>query len=233
MKHIRWIMVIVVVLLLAACAPAAAPDTKAPEASAESPVLEPTAYPAPLSQPTQAGYPAPVESPAAAAAYPAPEVAGLPEACRPEGMTTYNDPAGRYCFAYPSNFTLDANGGESPVLAGPALESTNVPPARLVLLSTVLAEGQDLKSIVENTLAKYNQENSTVTVQQNDLTIGGEPAVSLEPVPGEAGSRDYLMVHGGEVIILRFEPNVETYPAARPDRDALVDIVVKSFTWLK
>lgn len=233
MKQIRWITLIVVVLLLAACAPAAAPGTKAPEASAQPPALEPTASPAPLSEPTLAVYPAPVESPAVAAAYPAPEVASLPEACRPEGMTTYTDPAGRFCFAYPANFTLDANSGESPVLAGPALEPANLPPARLVLLGTVLAEGQDLKSIAENLLSKYNQENNAVAIEQNDLTIGGEPAVSLEPVPGEAGSRDYVLVHGGEVIILRFEPNVETYPAARPDREALIEIVLKSFTWLK
>lgn len=232
MKHIRWITLMVMIALLAACAPAAATENKSPDASAGYPVLEPTAYPVPVTEPTQAGYPAPVEVPTAVG-YPAPGAANLPEACRPEGMQTYSDPAGRYCFAYPANFTLDASGEGSPMLVGPALDSADMPVARLLMFSTRLADGQDLKSIVQSLMTKYGQENSTVIIQQNDLTIGNEPATSLEPVPGEAGSRDYLLVHGGEVIMLRFEPNVETNPAARPDRDALIDIVIKSFTWLK
>jgi hypothetical protein len=55
----------------------------------------------------------------------------------------------------------------------------------------------------------------------------------VEPVPGDPGSKDVVSVHGGEVITLRFQPNVETYSQARPDRDALVDIVMRSFTYLQ
>jgi len=90
-----------------------------------------------------------------------------------------------------------------------------------------------LKSVIEGFLAKYGQSSSSIVIQQNELQIGGEPAGSLEPVPGDPGSIDYLMVHGGEVITLRFEPNVETYPLARPDREALIDIVLKSLSYLK
>ena len=226
MKCIRGISLILTAALLAACAPAAA---AAPVAPAAAPAEN---YPAPAAAPTLSGYPAPVDV-SGLPGYPAPGEAGLPEACRPEGMHTFVDPAGRFCFAYPVDFTLDASGEGSPMLVGPALDDVNMPAARLLMFATLLAEGQTLQSVADGLAAKYGQENPQLEVQTGEVTLGGEPAISLEPVPGDAGSRDVVIVHAGEVITLRFEPNVETYPAARMDRDALIDIVLRSFAWLK
>lgn len=242
MKHIRWISLILTAALLAACAPAAATEPVAPAAAADATLPAATAalptaapaenYPAPEAVPTQSAYPAPVDV-SGLPGYPAPGEAGLPEPCRPEGMQTFVDPAGRFCFAYPADFTLDASGEGSPMLVGPALDDANMPAARLLMFATPLAEGQTLQSVADGLAAKYGQENPQLEGQTGEATLGGEPAVSLEPVPGDAGSRDIVVVHAGEVITLRFEPNVETYPAARMDRDALIDIVLRSFAWLK
>ncbi|HWQ04580.1 MAG TPA: hypothetical protein VN452_04420 [Longilinea sp.] len=235
MKFHYWISLVVIVLLLAACSPAT--PTQAPVEPTGSTVNLPAIngkYPAPGTDPAQASYPAPAEA-AAQSNYPAPgESDNLPAACKVDGMLTYSDADGRFCFAYPANFSLDTSGEGNPTLVGPALDLAAQPlRASMTIFTTPLAEGQDLKSIIEGYLAKYGQSSSSVVIQQNDLQIGGEPAGSLEPVPGEPGSIDYLMVHGGEVITLRFEPNIETYPAARPDREALIDIVLKSFSYLK
>jgi hypothetical protein len=242
MKLIRWFLLILTAALLAACAPAAATEPVAPAMAADATLPAATAglataasvenYPAPPAPPTLSGYPAPVDV-LGLPGYPAPGEAGLPESCRPEGMQTFVDPAGRFCFAYPANFSLDASGEGSPMLVGPALSDANIPAARLLMFGTPLAEGQTLQSVADGLAAKYGQANPQLEVQTGEVTLGGEPAVSLEPVPGDAGSRDIVVVHAGEVITLRFEPNVETYPAARMDRDALIDIVLRSFAWLK
>ncbi len=235
MKLCHLILIAVIVFLLAACSPAT--PTLAPVEPTGSSINLPAIngkYPAPGAEPAQSGYPAPVEA-AAQPGYPAPGASdNLPAACKVDGMVTYSDADGRFCFAYPANFSLDTSGEGYPTLLGPALDQAAQPlHARLTIFSSPLADGQDLKSVIEGYLAKYGQSSSSVAIQQNDLQIGGEPAGSLEPVPGEPGSIDYLMVHGGEVITLRFEPNVETYPMARPDREALIDIVLKSFSYLK
>jgi len=235
MKLHHLISLVVIVLLLAACSPAT--PTLAPVEPTGSTLNLPAVndnYPAPGAEPAQSSYPAPVEA-AAQPGYPASgESDNLPAACKVEGMLTYSDADSRFCFAYPANFSLDTSGEGLPTLLGPALDQAAQPlRARLTIFSNPLADGQNLKSLIEGYLAKYGQSSSSVVIQQNDLQIGGEPAGSLEPVPGEPGSIDYLMVHGGEVITLRFEPDVTKYPLARPDREALIDIVLKSFSYLK
>ena len=235
MKLRHLILIAVIVVLLAACSPAT--PTLAPVEPTCSSVNLPAVtdnYPAPGDKTAQSSYPAPVEA-AAQPGYPAPGGSdNLPAACKVDGMLTYSDADGRFCFAYPANFSLDTSGEGLPTLLGPALDQAAQPlRARMTIFSTPLADGQDLKSVIEGFLAKYGQSSSSIVIQQNELQIGGEPAGSLEPVPGDPGSIDYLMVHGGEVITLRFEPNVETYPLARPDREALIDIVLKSFSYLK
>lgn len=242
MKHMSWISLILTAALLAGCAPAAttepvapaaAADTTRPAATAALPTTAPEKnYPAPAVVPTQSGYPAPVDV-LGLSGYPAPGAAGLPESCRPEGMLTFVDSTGRFCFAYPADFAQDASGEGNPMLVGPALDPAASPSARLLLFISPLAEGQDLQNMVDSLAAKYSEENPQVEMEINEAALGGEPAFSLEPVPGDAGSRDYIVVHAGEVVTLRFEPNVETYPAARMDRDALIDIVLRSFAWLK
>ncbi len=225
MKIFRWMSLILIVALLAACAPASATEAtgaKSPAATEISAGSE--AYPAPTMVVTQAGYPAPVVEATTAAGYPAPGAAdNLPAACKAEGMTTFTDPNGRFCFTYPADFTAEGNG-----LVGPA-QDPDAARARLAILSETLESGKDLASVVAALLAKYGD----AKIQQTDVQLGGEPAVSLDPVPGDPGALDYVIVHGGEVITLHFQPNVETYPQGRMDRDALVDVVVKSFTWLK
>jgi hypothetical protein len=235
MKLHHWISLLVIVAVLAACSPAT--PTLAPTEPTGSTVNLPAVndnYPAPGPKTAQSSYPAPLDA-TAQPDYPAPGGSDvLPAACKVDGMLTYSDADGRFCFTYPANFSLDTSGEGYPTLLGPALDQAAQPlRARLTIFSTPLADGQDLKSILEGYLAKYGQSSSSIVIQQKDLQIGGEPAGSLEPVPGQAGSIDYLMVHGGEVITLRFEPNVDTYPAARPDREALIDIVLKSFSYLK
>jgi len=235
MKLRHLILIAVIVVLLAACSPAT--PTLAPVEPTGSSVNLPAVtdnYPAPGDKTAQSSYPAPVEA-AAQPGYPAPGGSdNLPAACKVDGMLTYSDADGRFCFAYPANFSLDTSGEGLPTLLGPALDQAAQPlRARMTIFSTPLADGQDLKSVIEGFLAKYGQSSSSIVIQQNELQIGGEPAGSLEPVPGDPGSIDYLMVHGGEVITLRFEPNVETYPLARPDREALIDIVLKSLSYLK
>lgn len=230
MKIYRWISLISIAILLTACSSAAVTEDAIPEAypATEAPVGE-TAYPAPEFEATEAteaaasGYPAPVEG-TPLPDYPSPSgAADLPASCRVEGMTTYTDPDGRFCFAYPADFTAEEGG-----LVGPAQEP-DAARARLLILIDPLESGLDLAGLIAARLSEYGD----AAVQQSEVQLGGETAASLEPVPGDPGSKDVVSVHGGEAITLRFQPNVETYAQSRPDRDALVDIVLRSFAWLK
>lgn len=223
MKIARLISLLTIVVMLAACAPAAASQTPAATAAPSND----GAYPAPTGEPTaNAAYPAPSAAAITAteAGYPAPGAAdNLPAACKVDGMSTYSDANGRFCFAYPADFSAEGEG-----LVGPAQEP-DAARARLVIESEALQSGMDLAGVIAARLANYGD----ASVQQAEAQLGGEAAISLEPVPGDPGSLDYVIVHGGEVITLHFQPNVATYAQGKPDRDALVDIVVKSFTFLK
>ncbi|GAP14260.1 hypothetical protein LARV_02026 [Longilinea arvoryzae] len=226
MKMFRWISVLLIVVMLAACAPAAASDAAGAKSPAGTDIPAGSdAYPAPTTEVTQSGYPAPaVEVPTVESGYPAPAANdNLPAACKVDGMHTYTDANGRFCFAYPADFSVEGDG-----LVGPA-QDPDLARARLAILSEALESGKDLAGVIAARLAEYGD----AAVKQADVQLGGEPSVSLEPVPGDPGSLDTVSVHGGEVITLRFQPDVETYPQGRMDRDALVDAVMKSFTWLK
>lgn len=227
MKIYRWISLISIAILLTACSSAAVTEDTIPDAYPATEVTAAdTAYPAPELEATEAaasGYPAPVES-TSLPDYPAPSgAADLPASCLVEGMTTYTDPDGRFCFAYPADFTAEEGG-----LVGPAQEP-DAARARLLILIDPLESSLDLAGLIAARLGEYGD----AAVQQSEVQLGGETAASLEPVPGDPGSRDVVSVHGGEAITLRFQPNVETYAQSRPDRDALVDIVLRSFAWLK
>lgn len=227
MKIARLVSLLSIVVMLAACAPAVASETPAATEAAAAAPSNDAAYPAPAGEPTaDAGYPAPSAAAVTAteAGYPAPGAAdNLPAACKVDGMSTFSDANGRFCFAYPADFSAEGDG-----LVGPA-QDPDAARARLVIESEALQSGMDLAGVIAARLANYND----ASVQQAEAQLGGEAAVSLEPVPGDPGSLDYVIVHGGEVITLHFQPNVATYPQGKPDRDALVDIVVKSFTFLK
>jgi len=61
------------------------------------------------------------------------------------------------------------------------------------------------------------------------MTVGGQPAVLLEGVPGRGMSRDVLMLHNGTLYHFKFQPDVQAPDKAAPDVEALFKAVTYSF----
>ncbi len=152
-------------------------------------------------------------------------------ACEVNGMQKYVSPGGHFCLAYPASFE-----GKGPVegqlgeyILGPALDNSAEPVrAQLAIELLPLAEGADLDKAVDEFLLAFPR----VEIARSEATLGGEPAVRLDNVPGYTGSRDLLAIHGGKLYHLVFMPDLTSFPQAKKDVEALYASVTQSFTFL-
>ena len=69
-------------------------------------------------------------------------------------------------------------------------------------------------------------------VERADLALGGEPAVSLNNVPGQDLSRQILTVHGGWAYKLTFVPLDVGQAETRQQLETLYEVVVRSFKFV-
>jgi hypothetical protein len=71
-----------------------------------------------------------------------------------------------------------------------------------------------------------------VSIERVDALLGGEPAVKMVGMPGQALSWQVLTVHKDLVYLLVFSPLGEEYGQAFTDMQTLYDLVLRSFTFL-
>ena len=93
----------------------------------------------------------------------------------------------------------------------------------------VLPEGQTLDQAVDAFLESLGDVPQPQTPQA--LTVGGEPAVMLEVVPGMLGSRDVFFVHRKLLFHLTFWPAPSVAPETSADVEDLYRTVISSWNF--
>jgi hypothetical protein len=162
---------------------------------------------------------------------PTPVVSSLPQTCQVTDLNVYVDEERGYCFAYPLDFSLDTSAASQGtiLLQGPALDQSSQPiRASLELTAQPVPGGSNLDLLAAAYLNSLGE--LSVGITQNTTTLGGEPAVSLEPVPGILSSRVFLALHNDVLLTLRFHP--VDMEAAKPDLEALTQTLSGSFSFL-
>jgi hypothetical protein len=162
---------------------------------------------------------------------PTPPDGKLPLTCQVTDLHVYVNEEWSYCFAYPKDFILNESAGTegSISLYGPEVEG-NGERVRLSveLIVQPVPQGSDLARLVDAYLTSFHDLPSPVT--REALTLGGEPAELLEPVPGLFSSRVIMTLHRSVLFTLRFQPS--DLDAMTPHLEAVLQTVTGSFSFL-
>ena len=161
--------------------------------------------------------------------YSGPVFFAAPEACRQPDTSFIYSPEDGYCFAYPVYFHRNDERGAIAIF-GPAYGPGPEPLyASMTMEINVLLEGQTLEQAVDAFLENLGDVPKPQTRQA--LTVGGEPAVMLEVVPGMLGSRDVFFVHRGLLFHLTFWPAPSVTPETSADVEDLYQTVIGSWNF--
>jgi len=227
-------LMMLVVTMTAACSSSATlvPTIPAPAATTLHTPTTPAAAATSLPNPT-----APAS--AATATRTAPATASgtyaLPAQCYREGLPTYVDDQKGICFAYPLGFTSGKNTQGRGDVLGPSISKEPEPLFASLRIEVKSAGDKELKVLVDEYLAQLI--DLPAKMERQPITVSGEPAEVLDPVPGAIGSRVVLVKHLDRLYTLLFWPSFRDVPPekqnaemkqAQKDVDALYEIVTAS-----
>ncbi len=162
---------------------------------------------------------------------PTPSDSTLPLTCQVTDLGVYVNQERGYCFAYPGTFTLDESRAAEGIIAlyGPDLEiSANPVHVSLEITTQVVPTKSGLTPLVDAYRMSFG--DSPVPIGRDTGMLGGEPAETLDPVPGLLSSRVTMALHENILFTLRFHPS--DLDIARPDLEALTQTVTGSFAFL-
>ena len=217
-----WLAVVLLGLATIGCLPQATPSSLSEGTPTEAATLSPEP-PVPTQQAEEPG--PEDESPEAIDE----ATVQVPEACLLPGNGTYVNRAHGYCFAFPSQVTLETDAFGNPTAYGPPLDST-VEPARARLSVEVVraAAGDSLEALVDDYLAQFAEMNLP-PFTRTEVVLDGVPALMVESVPGRESSRDLFLLHGGLLYHLMLMPPVRDVPEAEAGVEVLFVTAVSSF----
>jgi hypothetical protein len=214
----RLALLALALILLAACVPAA-PVAEDPTATLEIMIPAPT-------QPATEAAPEATEVTEVTAA---PLDPSLPATCQVAGMSTYVEANGEYCFAYPAEYEVALlDNGVS--LRGPALTS-DIEPVRIdaAVWARSLSSEANLTRIVDDYLSQRGFTGLPFTITRTPVSLGGEPAELIAPVPGRPNARVMMALHNQRLYTLSVSP-AELEPADA--LDLLYNTLMASFTFM-
>lgn len=161
--------------------------------------------------------------------YSGPVLFAAPEACRKPETSFIYSPEDGYCFAYPVYFHRNNERGAIAIF-GPAYGLGPEPLyASMTMEISVLPDGQTLEQAVDIFIENLGDVPQPQTHQA--LTVGGEPAVMLEVVPGMLGSRDVFFIHRELLFHLTFWPAPAVAPETSADVEDLYRTVISSWNF--
>jgi hypothetical protein len=138
----------------------------------------------------------------------------------------FESPGDGYRLRYPEHFTENRQTPEVMAFFGPPLDDSIEPVmAALFINNEGPTNGRDLQTVVDNVLA----EAAGMPVTTAESMLGGEPAIVVEGLPGRSGSRQMYAIHNDTIYHLTVVPYDEGFPQARPDVDAVWNLVLSSF----
>jgi inhibitor of cysteine peptidase len=129
--------------------------------------------------------------------------ASFPDCPEPTGETqVFVSQEAGFCLLYPVNFEATITEGLSQISGPPSGGGPEPLRATLVIDASGVANGRTAAQIADEVIAQ----TPDVTITRSDTTLGGEPAVILEGVPGRAGNRQLITVRGDRVYWLTLSP---------------------------
>lgn len=133
-----------------------------------------------------------------------------------------------YCAAIPTGYSvLYPNPAEIIVQRG---SRTDPAPDQVRLYIQVAdAAGRTPAGLADQAVAGLG---SAFPVERADLTLGGEPAVSLNNLPGQDLGRQLIVVHAGRAYKLTFVPLDTVRAETRQELETLYEVVVRSFRFV-
>ena len=236
---VATLLTLVVLIGVTACQPLQSPAPATPEAIAPAPTsaLRPSA-PA-TAQPTATVAPATtatLQPTATAQSAPTATLTPhgdplLPEPCRPaSGNRVYIRSEDAFCFSIPERFKIQESAPGHALIVGPALEKSADPIfASLDVTATEVPAGSDLNDLVDEALREFT-DFAAWKIVRTPTQVDGEPAVSVEPIPGRLSGRDLFFLHGNTFYRLYFWP-VDS-KIAQADLSELYKTVTNSFRFL-
>jgi hypothetical protein len=154
-----------------------------------------------------------------------------------EGRDVYLHEEAGYCFAYPSEFSLEPYDASSASFIGEI--------ASLKLERPLYTVGMILKSwrvgqlfdLVEWVDQHQTQFSDIPSVERNgpnwyNLRLDGRPAEVLDGIPGEVRTLDVFVVNGDRMFQLTTSPTMTGYPESSVDVGFLFGVVTSTFTFL-
>lgn len=153
----------------------------------------------------------------------------VPEACA-TGRTFYLNLPGGYCFAVPAGFTTRAAGPGAVEVLGPARDEAEPPlQATLTMATPAPADNLTLQEVVDAYVTTMAGEG----IVQSEATLGGEPSIVLDHLPGDDNWRDIFVLRDGMAFHFLFRPEPASFPDVTADARALIDTIQASFTFLE
>jgi hypothetical protein len=160
---------------------------------------------------------------------PAPEPAA---ACAPgaEAPQVLTDIAHGYCLAYPAGYEIaQPNPAETVLYVGSLLDVAH--PKLFIRVED--ARGRTAEQVADDVVSEATGGQSGFIIDRTaGLTLGDEPAVRLDGVPGQDLSRQVIAVHDGRGYRLTFVPDDASQGEVYRAMEALYALVMGSFRFV-
>jgi hypothetical protein len=145
-------------------------------------------------------------------------------------QTTLNDKVESFssdelgiCFSYPQGYTQIV--GDTVEIAGPDIQGTNT--KGIFWLEISDAYDRTAEKIADQDMTTA----SGLNIGRSTLTLGDEPAVVLDGMPGQDLQRRIYVVHGQSLYVLAFMPTRSENKAAGDQLEALYTAITNSWAW--
>jgi hypothetical protein len=139
-------------------------------------------------------------------------------------METFSSDELGFCFSYPQGYTSLPE-SETVEIVAPALPGTDLPGIFWLEISD--AYGRSAEVIANEDLTTA----AGLDVGVWDLTVGGDPAVALDGMPGQDFQRRVYVVHGQTLYVLAFMPTRSQNLDVSDQMEALYTAVINSWAW--
>jgi hypothetical protein len=144
-----------------------------------------------------------------------------------DGTLLHSDAESGYCFVYTDGFEIEQMSPEVLAVFGPALDDSMEPMRAALYVSFQPAEGKTTADFVGENLATVQG----IEITQSTMMLGGEEAIVLDGMPGQATNRQIFIVHGERLYILVFTPYGEDYGDAYTQVKELFGLVTSTWAW--